>query len=145
MIRQLDNSKLDDVMKIWLEANISAHEFIQEDYWKNNYEYVRNALPSATVYVYEDGNEIKGFIGIVEESYIAGLFVSNKYQNEGIGSKLLDSCKECYSVLCLDVYARNLKAFNFYKKHGFKITEEKINSDTNELEYTMVWEKEKRK
>ena len=79
MIKELDISKIDDVMKIWLEANISAHDFIIEDYWMANYDYVKNALPEATVYAYEDKNEIKGFIGIIEE-YIAGLFVSNQYQ-----------------------------------------------------------------
>ncbi|SDL06281.1 N-acetyltransferase [Natronincola ferrireducens] len=139
MIKELDNSKIDSIMKIWLEANISAHDFIPADYWKSNYEYVKNALPDATVLVYEEGNEIKGFIGIIEESYIAGLFVSSKYQNEGIGSKLLERCKQEYSVLSLDVYARNIKALNFYKKHRFKIKEEKENDETKEIEYSMIW------
>jgi ribosomal protein S18 acetylase RimI-like enzyme len=139
MIKELDKSKIDNIMKIWLEANISAHDFIQEDYWKGNYEYVKKALPDATVLVYEDGNEIKGFIGIIEESYIAGLFVSNKYQNEGIGTKLLERCKQIYPTLSLDVFAKNVKALNFYKKHGFKIKEEKGNNETKEIEYSMIW------
>ena len=139
MLKELDISKIDNVMKIWLEVNIRAHDFIKEDYWMANYDYVKNALPEATVYVYEDNNEIKGFIGIIEE-YIAGLFVSNQYQNEGIGSRLLEQCKKVYSVLRLDVYAKNLKAINFYKKNGFKIEKEKVNDDTKEVEYSMVWE-----
>ena len=32
MIRNLDISKMDDIMKIWLETNITAHDFISEDY-----------------------------------------------------------------------------------------------------------------
>lgn len=139
MIKELDKSKIDSIMKIWLEANISAHDFISEDYWKSNYEYVKSALPDATVLVYEDDKEIKGFIGIIEESYIAGLFVSNKYQNEGIGSKLLERCKQEYSTLSLDVYAKNIRALNFYKNHGFKIKEEKENAETKEIEYSMTW------
>ncbi|WFA07827.1 N-acetyltransferase [Tissierella sp. Yu-01] len=139
MIKELDISKIDKVMKIWLEANISVHDFIIEDYWKANIDYVKKALPEATVFVYEDNNEIKGFIGIIEKIYIAGLFVSNQYQNEGIGSKLLEKCKENYPILRLDVYAKNLKAINFYKKHGFKIEKEKVNDDTKEVEYSMVW------
>jgi ribosomal protein S18 acetylase RimI-like enzyme len=141
MIKELDTSKIDDVMKIWLETNISAHDFISKEYWEANYDLVKKALAEATVFVYEEGDEIRGFIGIIDESYIAGLFVSNQYQNEGIGSKLLKKCKEDYSVLSLDVYAKNIKAVNFYRKHGFKIKEEKENDETNEKEYSMIWKK----
>ncbi|NLL82325.1 MAG: N-acetyltransferase [Tissierellia bacterium] len=141
MIRRLDKTKLDHVMKIWLEANISAHDFILEDYWKDNYNIVKEALPEATVLIYEDQEGIKGFIGIVEESYIAGLFVSDQYKNEGIGSKLVEKCKEDYSMLALDVYAKNVKAIRFYEKHGFRIINKKENADTKENEYSMVWNK----
>ncbi|MCR1897495.1 N-acetyltransferase [Irregularibacter muris] len=139
MIKGLEDSKIDSIMKIWLEANIRAHDFIPQDYWKANYEYVKKVLPEATIFVYEDGDEIKGFIGIIQETYIAGLFVSDKYQNEGIGSKLLEKCKDHYPALSLDVYAKNIKALNFYKKHGFKVTKEKENDETREIEYSMLW------
>lgn len=141
MIKELDTSKIDDVMKIWLETNISAHDFISKEYWESNYDLVKKALPEATVFIYEEGDEIRGFIGIIEEAYIAGLFVSNQYQNEGIGSELLKKCKKDYSILSLDVYAKNIKAVNFYTKHGFKIKKEKENDETNEKEYSMIWKK----
>ncbi|HHT97721.1 MAG TPA: N-acetyltransferase [Clostridiales bacterium] len=139
MITELDISRIGDIMKIWIEENINAHDFISEDYWKTNYAFVKKALPDATVFVYEDKEEIKGFIGIVEKSYIAGLFVLNKYHSNGIGSDLLERCKQEYPVLKLDVYAKNLKAVSFYRKHGFKIEEEKENDETKELEYSMIW------
>jgi len=138
MIKELDISKIDNIMRIWIEENTNAHNFISKDYWEAKYDYVKNALPDATVFVYEDSGEVKGFIGIVENSYIAGLFVSHKYQSNGIGEKLLNRCKQEYSILKLDVYAKNLKAVNFYKKHGFKIEQIKENEDTKELEYSMV-------
>lgn len=140
MIKEFDTSKIDHIMKIWLESNISAHDFIPEAYWKENYAYVKNVLPEATVFVYEDNAEIKGFIGIIERTHIAGLFVHNNYQNEGIGSKLLEKCKEAYPYLSLDVYAKNIKALNFYKNHGFRIKEKKKNDETKEIEYLMIWE-----
>ena len=139
MIKELDVSKIDSVMKIWIEANIIAHDFISEDYWKSNYDFVKKVLPESTVFVYEDDSEIRGFIGIMEKSYIAGLFVANQYQCNGIGSRLIEKCKEYYPVLKLDVYAKNLKAVNFYKKHGFKIEQEKENDETKEIEYSMIW------
>ncbi len=139
MIKELDISKIDNIMRIWIEENINAHDFISKDYWETNYDYVKSALPDATVFVYEDNDEEKGFIGIVESSYIAGLFVSQKYQSNGIGGELLKRCKQEHSILKLDVYAKNIKAVNFYKKHGFKIEQEKENEDTKEVEYSMVW------
>lgn len=139
MIKELDISKIDKVMKIWLEENINAHDFISKDYWKTKYNFVKNALPDATVFVYEDNDVIKGFIGIMEKSYIAGLFVSNKDHCKGIGCKLIEKCKQKYPVLKLDVYAKNIKAINFYKKHGFKIEQQKENDETNEIEYSMIW------
>ncbi|GAA0725060.1 N-acetyltransferase [Clostridium malenominatum] len=139
MIKKMEISKIDDVMKIWLEVNIKAHDFISESYWIENYDFVKEVLPQSEILVYEDDDKIKGFIGIVDKSYIAGLFVSNKYQSSGIGSKLIEKCKEQYLLLKLDVYAKNLKAVEFYKKHGFKIEIEKENDDTKEIEYTMVW------
>ena len=139
MIKEFDQSKIDHIMKIWLEENIKVHDFIPKDYWENNYEYVKKVLPDATVFVYEENNEIKGFIGIIEDLYIAGLFVSNKYQSKGIGEKLLNVCKKEYPTLKLDVYAKNLKAVNFYIKHGFKINQEKIDDETQEVEYSMIW------
>lgn len=139
MIKELDQSKIDHIMNIWLEENIKAHDFIPKDYWEKNYEYVKKVLPDATVFVYEENNEIKGFIGIMEKTYIAGLFVSNKYQSKGIGEKLLNVCKKEYPTLKLDVYVKNSKAINFYKKHGFKIDQEKIDDETQEVEYSMIW------
>ena len=139
MIKEFDISKIDNIMRIWIEENTKAHDFISKDYWEKNYDYVKKVLPDATVFVYEDNDEIKGFIGIVENSYIAGLFVSYKYQSNGIGEELLKRCKQEYSILKLNVYAKNIKAVNFYKKHGFKIEQEKENIDTKEVEYSMVW------
>jgi ribosomal protein S18 acetylase RimI-like enzyme len=140
MIKELDVSKIDSIMKIWLEANIIAHNFILEDYWKSNYDFVKEVLPESTVFVYEEYDETKGFIGIMENSYIAGLFVAPQYQSNGIGSRLIEKCKENYPILKLDVYAKNLKAVQFYKKHGFKIERERENDETKEIEYSMIWE-----
>ncbi len=137
MVKSFDLSKLDEVMKIWLESNITAHSFIPEQFWEDNFDTVKKLLPQAEIWVYEDKEAIKGFIGILNQSYIAGLFVSNQYQSKGIGSKLIEKCKQLHPVLCLDVYVKNQKAIRFYKRHGFKIEQEKENSLTGEKEYFM--------
>lgn len=139
MIKKLDQSKIGSLMEIWLEENIRAHDFIPRTYWESNYAYVKSLLPAADVFLYEDRAGIKGFIGILESSYIAGLFVSHKYQSRGIGRELLIRTKEEYPSLKLDVYAKNVRAVNFYRKNGFKIEEEKEDRETGEAEYSMLW------
>lgn len=52
MIKELEISRIDDIMKIWIEENINAHYFISKDYWEKNYNYVKNVLPNASIFVY---------------------------------------------------------------------------------------------
>ncbi|WP_297713099.1 N-acetyltransferase [Clostridium sp.] len=139
MIKEFKIDYLDEIMKIWLETNINAHDFIKKEYWINNFDLVKNLLPDAKVYIFQENNIIKGFIGIIEDGYIAGLFVKEEYQREGIGKKLIEYIKLKYKQLKLDVYAKNENAINFYLKNNFKIVNEKNNEDTNELEYEMVF------
>ena len=68
------------VADIWLKTNLKAHFFISEQYWISNYEFVKELLPQAEVYVYEDDKMIQGFIGINDE-YIEGIFVSDEMQS----------------------------------------------------------------
>lgn len=138
MIRKFENSDIDDIMQIWKNVNIKAHNFISKEYWENNYDYVRNILPKAEIYVYVDNNEIIGFIGM-NEIYIEGIFVNTNSQHRGIGKALLNKVKENGKNLTLSVYQKNTNAINFYKKNDFKITSKSINKVTNEIEYTMTW------
>jgi len=141
MIQDFNISELEEVMKIWLDTNIKAHDFIPEQYWLNNFVLVKNLLPQADIFVYQDNSRIQGFVGITNKSYIAGLFVTEQFQSRGVGSALIEQCKQLYLFLELDVYVKNEIAVDFYKKHGFKIQKEKINDDTKEKEYFMVWRK----
>lgn len=140
MIRKLKEKDINIVMEIWLETNISAHNFISKEYWMNNYEFVKNELPKSEIYVYEERDNIYGFIGIIN-GYIEGIFVKEEHQSKGIGKKLLDYCKEKYPKLLLNVYEKNYNAIRFYNREKFKITGKKIDSTTKEVEYDMEWKK----
>ena len=59
MIRKMEEKDISDVLQIWLETNIKAHSFIDKEYWTGNYEMVKQILPEAEVYVYEENKEIK--------------------------------------------------------------------------------------
>lgn len=41
MIRELQKSDIDQVADIWLDTNLKAHYFISAQYWKNNFELVK--------------------------------------------------------------------------------------------------------
>lgn len=142
MIRKFEENDLTDIMNLWLDTNISAHDFIPEDYWKNNFEMVKEILPQAEVYVFEEETDgkIVGFVGLTD-NYIAGIFVRNDYQAKGIGSQLLDYIKEIKPSLKLSVYEKNISAIEFYKKADFVIESENIDEDNNEKEFVMSWDR----
>lgn len=138
MIRKFKPEDLNEVMNIWLTTNIQAHDFISKDYWVNHFEIVQELLPTAEVYVYEEG-EIKGFIGVTD-GYIAGLFVLATEQSKGIGKQLLDFVKTNHDKLILTVYEKNIRATRFYKNQDFVMTHTSIETATNEVELHMTWE-----
>ena len=139
MIRELRKADINKVAEIWLNTNIKAHDFIPAQYWKSNFELVKELLLQATVYVYEDNQEIQGFIGLNDE-YIEGIFVSDEMQSCGIGKLLLDYIKNKKVRLRLNVYQKNARAISFYQREGFDIQCEGFDDDTGEKEYTMLWQ-----
>ena len=141
MIREYKENDLNRVMKIWLKTNICAHDFIDENYWRSNYEQVRQMIPQAMIIVYEE-NSIKGFAGLIE-NYIAGIFVETNSQSKGVGKALLDHLKERKKELILHVYQKNKRAVRFYLREGFVIDHEQIDNNTNEVELVMKWIDEK--
>lgn len=140
MIRKFKNQDLDRIMEIWLESNIEAHDFIPKEYWISNYDMVKDILPKAEVYVFEEDANIKAFVGI-DDGYIAGIFVAGEFRSKGIGKKLLQKCKTDYDKLTLSVYKRNKKAIDFYLREGFSIESKQPDPNTNEIEYKMVYNK----
>lgn len=133
MIRKYKDSDLNTVMKIWLDTNVRAHSFIPEEYWIRHYEMVKEMLPEAELYVYENdiSDRIEGFIGLTDQ-YIAGIFVKNDAQSKGVGKELLDHVKTLRSGLSLHVYQKNERAVRFYQREQFIIHSEAVDEDTNE-------------
>ncbi len=141
MIRKLRENDLAAVIEIWLDSNIKAHYFIPKEYWISNYPAVKEMLPQAEVYVYEeeDTQQIIGFIGLTE-NYIAGIFVQENAQSRGIGKQLLNYVKEIKTTLSLSVYQKNMRAISFYQREQFIIQSKNID-DNNEKEFIMSWKK----
>ena len=73
MIRKLLNRDIDRVADIWLKTNLKAHYFISNQYWKSNYELVKEMMLQSEVYVFKVDKMIQGFVGLNDE-YIFHLF-----------------------------------------------------------------------
>ena len=139
MIRHLNETDLTEILSVWLNTNLQAHSFIPAEYWKENYDIVKQMLPQAEVYVYEQNGHIAGFIGLMEQE-IAGLFVQDTLQSKGIGKQLLDYVKKRKSCLTLHAYRKTQRAVQFYLREQFYIQSQETDSSTGEREYVMKWE-----
>ena len=139
MIRELRKVDINKVAEIWLDTNIKTHYFISAQYWKSNFELVKELLLQATVYVYEDKQEIQGFIGLSNE-YIEGIFVSAEMQSQGIGKILLNYVKGKRNKLILNVYQKKTRAISFYQREGFEIQYSGLDEATGEKDYVMAWQ-----
>ena len=138
MIRRFENKDLDQVMSIWLQVNMESHSFMEADYWKNNYEMVREMIPKAEVLVSEENGQIRRFIGLID-TYIAGIFVRAAEQSKGVGTGLLHTVMKSRDNLRLNVYKKNMRAVSFYQHYGFQIKNQEIDESTSEEEYMMEW------
>lgn len=141
MIREYKDADRNSIMKLWLNTNIQSHSFISEEYWRSHYDMVKEMLPKAELYVYEDDTSgtVEGFIGLTGD-YIAGIFVRGDVQSKGIGKQLLDHAKMCKTGLSLKVYRRNERAVRFYLREQFVVDSESIDEDTYEKEFVMKWD-----
>lgn len=141
MIRQFDYLKdLEPVMKIWIETTIETHHFIDKSYWEENYNMVKEMLQESTLYVFEENEEIKGFVGLID-TMIGGLFIKRESQSKGIGKCLLEYIKKEYQELTIQVYQKNKRGIRFYKRENFVLVREQVDENTKEGELVMKWKK----
>lgn len=138
MIRNFEKDDIEKAAEIWLGENLTAHSFISADYWKSNFDSVKEMLPKAQIYVWEENGEVCGFIGI-NGDYIEGIFVENRMQSKGIGKELLSYAKKIKSRLTLNVYRKNERAVRFYEREGFIMKSEGVDEMTGEKDLEMVW------
>lgn len=141
MIRAFKEEDMEAVIRIWLEASILSHSFIDKAYWEEKADAMRTLyLPLSEVVVDEDKDmgEVVAFIAFVED-YLAALFVAPAHQKKGVGSRLLALAKKMRDTLELSVYAENERAVAFYRKNGFRMTNKRIEEMTGHTELLMVF------
>ena len=85
--------------------------------------YIDNPEELDEIWVYDD-EFVKGMIHI-SENQILELYVDYFFENQGIGSTLIQFAIEQKHCDYLWVLEKNTKAIRFHQRHGFVITEEK--------------------
>lgn len=138
-----DARDLDQVMELWLNGNIEAHDFIPRNYWESNAPMVREQLLQAEIYVYETDGKILGFVGL-QGDYLAGIFVDRHARSMGIGGQLIHYVQKIRRTLTLNVYRKNQSAMEFYLREGFSVLSEDIDEATGETDIVLSWKFEER-
>jgi putative acetyltransferase len=104
MIREFQQSDIDQVISIWLKASIEAHDFVDSEFWRSKARDMREVyISSGETYVYEVTGIIKGFASLCQDT-IATMFVSPDSHRRGIGTELMEKAKDVRHGLTFTVY-----------------------------------------
>lgn len=138
-IRISNPEDLGQIMSIWLRSNISAHPHIDPLHWHNIYDDIRTKYKdTAKVFVYDSGKKIEGFVSLLDDTEIEGLYIDAAYQNKGIELLLLNYLQFEFPSLSAKVYSENKFSVDALTNIGFEITAETIDNTGAEL-YNLEW------
>lgn len=139
MIKKIKEEDLTNVMTLWVTGNFKANNFIDKDYWLEIYNNTKeNFLKDYKTFVYKENDEILGFISI-NDSEIKAINVKDDQQRRGIGTKLVNYCKEniSESEIVIKIFEKNMNAIIFFSNLEFKNIKIQLNEKFNEKEYVM--------
>ena len=89
-IRRMHASQLDQVTEIWLQGNLSAHDFIPAAYWHGQRKTVNAQLAQAEIYVHEGADgAADGFIGLQGRGFPTSI------ETITVDPDYADFCKSC--------------------------------------------------
>jgi ribosomal protein S18 acetylase RimI-like enzyme len=105
--------------------------------------YTTGVFTSSEVWLAEIGDVIAGVIAF-RDGLVEHLYVTPKYQRQGIGSSLLSVAKSMSESLRLWTFQCNEGARNFYEKHGFRVVQRSNGAHNEERQPDMmyVWERD---
>ena len=140
MIRKYEEKDRENILKIWIENIKICHDFIDESYWESAFDIIKDRyLMVADTYVYEVKGVIRGFVSVISDDAIWGIFVDQKYQRQGIGSKLIRHIQNIYDILSISIYKKNEGVIWFCKNQDFKFEHSQRDVNTGEEEMLFLW------
>lgn len=137
-IRRYADEDAGDVLRIWFEASLIAHDFVPVEFWESERENIINVyIPLAETWVAVEHGRIVGFIALIQH-VVGGLFVDPACQGRGVGTALIEFAKRCKGPLEVDVFTRNEPGRRFYERRGFRLRGESIHEPTGCPQLTMA-------
>ena len=112
-----------------LSTVLKLEEQLFTSTWKkDDFLYELHENPFSLMYVWEDNDEIVGYMGlwiIFEQAQLTNLAVNKKYQGKGYGRRLLEEgikiCQEAgCEIMTLEVRQSNVVAKSLYQACGFE-------------------------
>ena len=86
-IERITEKDIPEIIDIWYEVSLQAHGFIPSDYWRENKNQMsRKYIPMSETFQATDGENILGFISLLDE-YLAAIFVKSEFQGGGGGGQ----------------------------------------------------------
>ncbi|WP_446423725.1 GNAT family N-acetyltransferase [Mailhella sp.] len=140
MIRPFLQSDTDEVAALWLRALRASHAFLPPSFWGRLEQDIRTLyLPMSdetVLHIDDAAGRIDAFIAFAGE-YLGALVVDPQAQGRGLGSRMFRIARRMHPALTLTVYRDNVRAVEFYRRHGLAVYAERRNEDTGHVEYLM--------
>lgn len=138
-IRPLKRNEIKQAVRIWLEASIKAHHFIDPGFWESMVSEMESTwLPVAENLGILKNDRLIGFCSLTNNR-LAAIFINPVEQGNGYGKLLLNDVKKRRTRLDLTVYEKNRTSIEFYKKNGFQAVDKQKDIMTGEDEIVMFW------
>lgn len=138
MIRKIREDDIVKVMSLWMKGNLKYHNFIDKDYWLEIFNNKKEELLNTNTFVYIENKKILGFISLNNQN-VTDIYVDNNLLRTGIGTKLINYCKDLKENLEVTIFEKNINAILFFSSLDFKNMGIHINEKFNEKEYILKW------
>jgi len=131
----------DAAIDLWLRTWQLAYPAIdftkRVDWWRERWR--GELVPSAAIVVAEQDGMLAGFVTIDGNNYLDQLVVAPEHWGTGVAEALVDEAKRrSPTEVALKVNADNHRAIKFYRRNGFAVTGEEVNSSGRPV-LNMVW------
>ena len=119
MIRKIREDDIVKVMSLWMKGNLKYHNFIDKDYWLEIFNNKKEELLNTDTFVYIENEKILGFISLNNQN-VTDIYVDNNLLRTGIGTKLINYCKDLKENLEVTIFEKNINAILFFSSLDFK-------------------------
>ena len=133
MIRRLSNKEIDAIGEIINRAASAYKNVIPDDCYHEPYmsgEELLHEMESMTFFGWQEMGKLIGVMGfqpVGDVTLIRHAYVLPEYQQQGIGTKLLENMRKLTKTryLLVGTWADASWALKFYQKHGFQFSTDK--------------------